>query len=86
MKAPIAPSTNQPAMRRLSAVNTVKAASASATAPISSASRHTNAPLWTTAPRIRVAAGTRRARNSGIRANSSETSRPNAAAMPSGPA
>ena len=44
MKAPIAPSTNQPAMRRLSAVKMVKAASASATAPISSASRHTRLP------------------------------------------
>jgi hypothetical protein len=86
MKAPIAPSTNQPAIRRLSAVKMVKPASASATAPISSASRQTRRPPWTTAPLISVAAETRRARNNGIRANSSETSRPNTAAMVSGQA
>ena len=86
MKAPIAPSTNQPAMRRLSAVKMVKPASASATAPIKSASRQTRRPPWTTAPLISVAADTRRARNKGIRANSSETSRPNTAAMVSGQA
>ena len=44
MKAPTAPSTNQPAMLRLSAVKMVKAASAMATAPISSASRHGSRP------------------------------------------
>ena len=74
-------------MLRLSAVKMVKAASARATAPISSASRHGSRPLAaTTAPRIRVAAGTRRARISGIRVNISETSRPNAPAMASGSA
>ena len=85
--AATAPSTNQPAMLRLSAVKMVKAASARATAPISSASRHGSRPLAaTTAPRIRVAAGTRRARISGIRVNISETSRPNAPATASGSA
>ena len=53
-----APSTNQPAMLRLSAVKMVKAASTTATAPISSASRHgSRRRPPTTAPRIRVAAG-----------------------------
>ena len=84
MKAPTVPSTNQPAMRRLSEVKMVKAARTMATAPIASASRQASRPCVTTAPRISVAAGTRRARMSGTRAKRSETSRPKIAAMASG--
>ena len=84
MKAAIVPSTNQPAFRRSLAVTTVKQASRNAATAMGRASCQPIRMLWATAPRIRVAAGTRRARNSGSRANSNDTRTPNTAAIASG--
>ena len=84
MNAPIVPSTNQPVLRRSLAVSTVKLASTKAVKASRAMSRQPSRTRVTSAPRIRLAAETARARMSGNSANSSDTRKPNAAAMASG--
>ena len=85
MKAPSAPTMNQTATLRCGAVNTTSAASSIPTPVIARRSRKRGeVSSLADSPRIRVAAGTARARASGHSAKSSATSRPNSPAISSG--